>query len=67
MELIPVFHLTRVQPLTLLLSAALFCAVLCCAALRRAALCLRQIYINCAGGSTYSVLAIYDAMAWVGA
>lgn len=23
------------------------------------------MYINCSGGSTYSVLAIYDAMAWV--
>eukprot|EP00270_Netrium_digitus_P012987 TRINITY_DN4278_c0_g1_i1.p1 TRINITY_DN4278_c0_g1~~TRINITY_DN4278_c0_g1_i1.p1 ORF type:complete len:350 (-),score=73.32 TRINITY_DN4278_c0_g1_i1:149-1132(-) len=24
-----------------------------------------KIYINCPGGSTYSVMAIYDAMAWV--
>ena len=24
-----------------------------------------QIYINCPGGSTYSVLAIYDCMSWV--
>ncbi|KAI4311239.1 hypothetical protein MLD38_036148 [Melastoma candidum] len=24
-----------------------------------------QIYINCPGGSTYSVLAIYDCMSWI--
>jgi len=27
--------------------------------------CNLQMYINCPGGSTYSIMAIYDAMQWV--